>query len=84
MHELVDEPIRVIADFNGQNVRPVAFLLAGRKYTLTRVNLVSESGVGPTKRWYFSVSDAANSFTLEYNPFDLSWRVREVWEGVNS
>lgn len=82
MHELVDEPVRVIADFDGPKVRPVVFVLGGRKYTPTRVNLVSESGVGPTKRWYFSVSDAANSFTLEYNPFDLSWRVREVWEGM--
>lgn len=79
MHELLDEPIRVIADFNGASVRPVVFVLAGRKYTLRKVNLVSESGVGLTKRWYFSVSDAANSFTLEYNPFDLSWRVREVY-----
>lgn len=79
MFEHPDEPIRVYADFDGHKVRPIAFLLRGRRYVLRRVNLVSESGTGATKRYLFAVSDSANSFTLEYNPFDLSWRLKEVY-----
>lgn len=79
MFERVDEAIRVVVDFDGSRVRPVALLRGGMKYLLKQVNLVSESGVGPTKRFFFSVSDAGNAFTLEYNPFDLSWRLKEVW-----
>lgn len=79
MLETLDEPIRVLVDYNGSKVRPVAFLLRGRKYRVEQVNLVSESGVGPTKRVYFSVSDAGNAFTLVYNPFDLSWRLKEIY-----
>jgi hypothetical protein len=81
MFEKIDEPIRVFVDFNGRRVRPVAFLLRGRRYTLTRLNLVAESGLGPTKRYSFSVSDAGNTFTLVYNPFDLTWKLTEVRAG---
>ncbi len=87
MLEQVDEPVRVYVDFNmvsqsnhqGHSVRPVAFFYGRRKYIVEHVNLVSEAGTGPTKRFLFSVSDAANSFTLEYNPFSLQWKVREVF-----
>lgn len=81
MLEQVNEPVRVYVDFNGHTVRPVAFFYGGRKYTVERVNLVSEAGRGPTKRFLFSVSDAANTFTLEYNPFSLQWCLREVFMG---
>lgn len=79
MLEQVDEPVRVYVDFQGHTVRPVAFVLQGRKYIVEHVNLVSEAGTGPTKRYLFSVSDAANSFTLEYNPFSLQWRLKETF-----
>ncbi len=92
MIEQMDERVRVFVDFarattdqmagrqrEVTSVRPVAFFYGGRKYIVERVNLVSEAGTGPTKRFSFSVSDAANSFTLEYNPFDLSWRLKETF-----
>lgn len=85
MIEQIDEPVRVFVDFapedagKAHRVRPVAFLYGGRRYVVEHVNLVSEAGTGATKRFLFSVSDAANAFTLEYNPFSLQWRVREVF-----
>lgn len=79
MFETIDEPVRVFVDFNGSEVRPVAFLMHGRKYALQKVNLIAESGLGPTKRYSFSVSDRANAFTLVYNPFDLTWRLKELY-----
>ncbi|MBI3956706.1 MAG: hypothetical protein HY340_01825 [Candidatus Kerfeldbacteria bacterium] len=79
MFERVEEPVRVFVDFDGRRVRPVAFLLRGRKYLLTKLNLVAESGLGPTKRYSFSVSDDGNTFTLVYNPFDLSWILKDLY-----
>ncbi len=79
MIERFNEPIRVVVDFQGPRIRPMVFLHGGRRYTVKKVNLVSESGTGPTKRFYFSVSDEGNAFTLMYNPFDLSWTLTEVY-----
>ena len=79
MFEAIDEPVRVFVDFNGPRVRPVALLLHGRRYDLCKVNLVAESGTGPARRFSFSVSDRANTFTLVYNPFDLTWRLKELY-----
>lgn len=79
MFETIDEPVRVFVDFNGQKVHPVAFVLRGRKYVLEKVNLIAESGLGLTKRYSFSVSDQGNTFTLVYNPFDLTWRLKELY-----
>lgn len=79
MFETIDEPVRVFVDFDGRKVRPVAFVLRNRRYVLTKLNLVAESGFGPTKRYSFSVSDAGNTFTLVYNPFDLTWKLKEIY-----
>lgn len=78
MIEMLDEPIRVFMDCNGAKVRPVAFLMRGKKYIVRSVNLVFEQGTGPTRRILFSVSDAANAFTLMYNPFNISWKLTEL------
>jgi len=80
MFETIDEPVRVFVDFHGRSVRPVAFVLRGRKYVLSKLNLVAESGIGPTKRYSFSVSDSGNTFTLVYNPFDLTWRLKDLYQ----
>ena len=79
MLETIEEPVRVFVDFDGRRVRPVAFVLRGKRYVLTKLNLVAESGLGPTKRFSFSVSDSANTFTLVYNPIDLSWTLKDLY-----
>lgn len=87
------EPIRVVADFSAQKVRPLSFLRStGRRYEVGRVNLVyrrrvspgTASGragggrVGDRQVWCFAVSDAANTYVLQYDPFDLRWTLEEV------
>lgn len=79
----VHENVRVIADFNGSQVRPVAFMRAGRRYDIVRVNLVYRKRVGKRFVWCFSVSDEGNNFVLVYDPESLQWTLEEVssWEG---
>lgn len=74
----VHEPVRVFTDFNGQQVRPVAFLRAGRRYDVKRVNLVYKRRVGARFVWCFAVSDAGNSYILVYDPESLQWILEEA------
>ena len=74
----VHENVRVFTDFNGQRVRPVAFVRAGRKYEVQRVNLVYRKRVGKRFVWCFAVSDEGNSFVLVYDPENLGWILEEV------
>ncbi len=74
----VNEPIRVFVDFKMQQVRPVAFLRAGRRYDVQRVNLVYKRRLGSRHVWCFAVSDAGNNFILMYDPESLQWMLEEV------
>lgn len=73
------EPVRVVADFSGTKVRPLAFIRdTGRRYDITSVNLVYRRRVGDRPVWCFAVSDAANTFVLSYDPGSLQWILEEV------
>lgn len=74
----VNEPVRVFVDFKAQQVRPVAFLRAGRRYDVKRVNLVYKRRVGARFVWCFAVSDSGNSYILVYDPENLMWTLEEV------
>ncbi|MBI4426288.1 MAG: hypothetical protein HY567_01820 [Candidatus Kerfeldbacteria bacterium] len=74
----VNEPIRVFVDFKAQQVRPIAFLRAGRRYDVQRVNLVYKRRLGARFVWCFAVSDAGNNFILMYDPESLQWMLEEV------
>ncbi len=74
----VNEPVRVFVDFKEQQVRPVAFLRAGRRYDVQRVNLVYKRRLGSRHVWCFAVSDSGNNFILMYDPESLQWMLEEV------
>lgn len=74
------EPVRVLVDFAGQKVRPVAFQRGNRRFPIDRVNLVYRKRVGTRYVWCFAVSDAANAYFLVYDPESLMWTLEEVNE----
>ncbi len=74
----VHEQLRVFADFNGSQVRPIAFMRANRRYEVQRVNLVYRKRVGTRFVWCFAVSDEGNNFVLVYDPETLRWTLEEV------
>ena len=74
----VHENVRVFADFNGTQVRPIAFVRAGRKYEVRQVNLVYRKRVGKRFVWCFAVSDEGNNFVLVYDPENLGWVLEEI------
>lgn len=72
------QKIRVFTDFNGQQVRPIAFKWSGKRYDVRRVNLVYRRRVGSRYVWCFAVSDEAHNFVLVYDPENLQWMLEEV------
>lgn len=93
MHETVDEPIEVLVKFSpvltcvptpmakpkaaGNQVAPLLFRWRGRKYQVSKLNLVHRERDGEDVIYYFNVSDAANYFKLAFSTRRLSWRLAE-------
>lgn len=76
--ETLQDPIRVVVDFQANKVRPLAFLHAGRRHEVTQVNLVYRKRLGARYVWCFAVSDGENTYGLTYDPENLSWVLSEV------
>lgn len=77
--EKLNESIRVVADFDRQKVRPLAFMRgSGRRYDISQVNLVYRTRVGDRYHWCFACSDNANTYVLFYDPYSLKWSLREI------
>ena len=79
MHELINEPIKVLASFNGVKVNPIAFEWRNKKYQIDKVNLVYHANEEGRKVFYFSVTDQANCFNLRFDPEELTWRINEIY-----
>ena len=93
MHEIVNEPIEVLASFlplttcvktptdkpqvAGNKVMPLLFRWRGKKYQVSKLNLVHRERDGDDVIYYFNVSDAANYFKLAFSTRRLSWRLAE-------
>lgn len=71
----VSESIRVVVDFEGQRVRPLAFQWGTKRYDVRKVHLVYRRRVGSRFHWCFSVSDEANTYVLAYDPELLTWKL---------
>jgi len=69
-------PIKVLVQFEKDQVKPVLFKRMGRIYKISKVNLVYHFREGDRRIWQFFVSDAANSYKLRFEPDILAW----FWE----
>jgi hypothetical protein len=79
MEELLDEPIQVLADFNGNKVLPRVFTWHGRQYVIDGVHLVHQERIGQEAVFFFSVSGKAGAYTLAFHPGTLQWRLKRVF-----
>lgn len=78
----VHEQVRVVVDFRGPKVRPLAFLWRNRKITITKTNMVFKRQHGDRWNWCFAVSDEGNNYVLRYEPEEMRWTLEEVYEGI--
>jgi len=79
MHEIVHDPIDVVATFSSHRIRPLHMRWNNRNYALQQLNLVHTAREGLKKIFYFSVSDLTNSFKLRLDTDTLEWHLTEVY-----
>jgi len=79
MHQILKDPIDVIVEFNGKNIRPRSIRWDGRIYKPNAVNLIHRSREGANTITYFSVSDDTNFMKLRFNPISLKWYLVELY-----
>ncbi len=79
MLEEVNEPIEVVAVFQGNKFEPYKFLWNGREIKIKQVNLAYSNWDGRSKIYYFAVSDNNNYFKLKFDTDKLTWTLLETY-----
>ena len=79
MLEKLNDPIQVLAQFNGKKIMPEFFKWRDKTYKIEKLNMVHKERDGNDKIYYFSVTDNANFFRLAFFTRDLSWKIEELW-----
>ena len=79
MHELLNDPVDVVASFKNNRVFPRAMCWNQKNYKIDTVNLVHTAREGHKRVFYFSVSDLSNYFKLKLDPESLEWRLVELY-----
>jgi len=74
----LDEPIRVVASFDGPKVRLHSFEWRERIYQVEAVNLFYIERDAKKSLYHFTVTAAGNDYDIVFNPTNLSWKLREV------
>lgn len=79
MHEILNDPIDVVASFTENRVVPCIMKWNQKDYKIETVNLVHTAREGHKRVFYFSVSDLNNYFKLKLDPEYLEWRLVELY-----
>jgi hypothetical protein len=80
MQEKIGKKIRVVADFNGGQVKPMIFKWQNRNYKVKSVAMSYQERDGASINYYYSVeTDTGGVFKLRYNDQKLVWWLEEYW-----
>ena len=79
MHQLLNDPIDVLVEFNNQKIRPRRVRWGNHIYEMNSVNLIHGAREGEKRIFYFSVSDTANFMKLRLDTETLQWRLVELY-----
>jgi len=76
--EEIDEPVKVVASFNGAKIKIHFFDWRSRVYQVNSVNLFHIAKDGDRPSYNFSVSAEGNSYQIAFDPYSLSWRLVDI------
>ncbi|MEX1051829.1 MAG: hypothetical protein WEC83_00360 [Patescibacteria group bacterium] len=76
--EQVQEPIRVVASFDGPKVRLHSFEWRERIYQVETVNLFHIEKDAEKSLYHFAVSSEGNDYDIVFNPTNLAWKLQEI------
>ena len=79
MHEIINQPIEVIAAFTRKKIVPLFFKWKNKRYKIRRINLVHSVREGRNKLYYFSVNDSINFFKLCFDTERGTWKLLELY-----
>ena len=71
------ELIKVLAQFDGTKVKPLAFRRQNRLYKIKNLNMVYHLKEGDQTVFRFFVSDEANTYQLRFETETLQWFLEE-------
>jgi hypothetical protein len=76
MHYRTEEKIQVGVICGGEvRMRPEWFVWKGKRYQVSRVNHVWKESQGRELLYFFSVSDAVNTYLLCYQAMNMEWKI---------
>ena len=67
------EIIKVLVQFDGAKIKPLAFRRNGKLYKIKKLNMVYHLKEGDQTIFRFFVSDEANSYQLRFETETLQW-----------
>jgi hypothetical protein len=70
-----NESITVYAEFSGGAVKPVWFVLRGRRIRIEEIAFIWKTREGSTPILHFSVTDGQSLYELRYNIGTFAWRL---------
>jgi hypothetical protein len=76
--EVLEEVIKVRADFGSGEITPLAFKRKGRIYRVDKVNTRWADREGQNVIYYFSVDCGGNTYELSLRTQDMVWRLERV------
>ena len=76
--ERIDQPVRVLAAFEGGQCSPMRFVWNGRTYAVDRVNgrWVDRQGDAPALNYSVQVGD--QTYYLRFDTEQMLWRLEQV------
>jgi hypothetical protein len=80
MHELIFEPVDVIAEYAKRRVHIRHIKWNGKTYSPQKMNFVHHTREGGENVIYFSVSDKHRFLKLRYLPMTFDWKITEYYE----
>jgi len=76
--EVIEEVVKVRADFGSGEMTPVAFKRKGRIYCVDKVNTRWADREGQSVVYYFSVDCGGDTYELSLRTQDMVWRLERV------
>jgi hypothetical protein len=76
--EILNETVKVRADFQGGVITPLAFKHNGRTLHVERINARWEDRETRFKRWFFSVRAEGAVYELHLDSADMTWHLSRV------
>jgi len=76
--EKIGEPIRVLADCTGGQIRPLRFRWAGRSYEVETVNAKWIDRQGGSYSLYYSVQADGQTYCLHFDGREVQWWLDET------